>query len=85
MQMAEQLIESMTTEWEPEQYTDEYRDALENSIEEKIEHRDKAAPAPSKKTRPSNVVHLVSVLQKSIQQSRERQKRQAGDENASNV
>ena len=28
MQMAEQLIESMTTA-EPEQYTDEYRDALE--------------------------------------------------------
>ena len=69
MQMAEQLIESMTTEWEPEQYTDEYRDALENLIEEKIEHGDKAAPAPSKKKRPSNVVDLVSVLQESIQQS----------------
>ena len=35
MQMPEQHIESMTTEWEPEQYTDEYRDALENSIEGK--------------------------------------------------
>jgi DNA end-binding protein Ku len=69
MQMPEQLIESMTTEWEPEQYSDEYRDALENSIEKKIEHGDKAAPAPSKKTRPSNVVDLVSVLQESIQQS----------------
>jgi len=69
MQMAEQLIESMTTAWEPEQYTDEYRDALENLIEEKIEHGDKAAPAPSKKKRPSNVVDLVAVLQESIQQS----------------
>jgi DNA end-binding protein Ku len=69
MQMAEQLIESMTTDWKPEQYTDEYRDALENLIEEKIEHGDKAAPAPSKTKRPSNVVDLVSVLQKSIQQS----------------
>ena len=69
MQMAEQLIESMTTDWKPEQYTDEYRDALENLIEEKIEHGDKAAPAPSKKKQPSNVVDLVSVLQKSIQQT----------------
>ena len=69
MQMAEQLIESMTMAWEPEQYTDEYRDALENLIEEKIEHGDKAAPAPSKKKRPSNVVDLVAVLQESIQQS----------------
>jgi DNA end-binding protein Ku len=67
--MAEQLIESMTTEWKPEQYTDEYRDALENLIEEKIEHGDKAAPAPPKKKRPSNVVDLVSILQESIQQS----------------
>jgi len=69
MQMPEQLIESMTTEWEPERYTDEYRDALENLIEEKIEHGDKAAPAPSKKKQPPNVVDLVSVLQKSIQQT----------------
>ena len=69
MQMAEELIESMTTDWKPEQYTDEYRDALENLIEEKIEHGDKAAPAPSKKKQPSNVVDLVSVLQKSIQQT----------------
>ena len=69
MQMAEQLIESMTTDWKPEQFTDEYRDALENLIEQKIEHGDKAIPAPSKKKRPSNVVDLVSVLQKSIQQT----------------
>jgi DNA end-binding protein Ku len=69
MRMAEQLIESMTTEWKPEEYTDEYREALENLIEEKIEHGDKAAPAPPKKKRPSNVVDLVSILQESIQQS----------------
>ena len=69
MQMAEQLIGSMTTDWKPEEYTDEYRGALENLIEEKIEHGDKAAPAPPKKKRPSNVVDLVSVLQESIQQS----------------
>jgi DNA end-binding protein Ku len=69
MQMAEHLIESMTTEWRPEEYTDDYRNALENLIEEKIEHGDKAAPPPSKKKRPSNVVDLVSVLQKSIEQS----------------
>ena len=69
MQMAEQLIGSMTTDWKPEEYTDEYRGALENLIEEKIEHGDKAAPAPPKKKRPSNIVDLVSVLQESIQQS----------------
>jgi DNA end-binding protein Ku len=74
MQMAEQLIESMTSEWKPQEYTDEYRDALENLIEEKIEHGDQAHPAPVAKKRPSNVVDLVSVLQESIQQSQKKAK-----------
>jgi len=39
MQMAKQLIESMTQEWKPEQYDDDYQEALEKLIEEKIESR----------------------------------------------
>ena len=74
MQMPEQLIESMTTEWESEQYTDEYCDALENLIEEKIEHGDKVGPAPSKKKQPSNVVDLVSSFRRAFSRARERQK-----------
>ncbi len=67
--MALQLIESMTTRWEPEKYTDEYRDALKDLIEEKVEHGGKATPAPPKKKKPSNVVDLVSILQKSIEET----------------
>lgn len=70
MQMAKQLIESMTKEWEPEQYNDEYHEALEKLIEEKIEHPDQAAPEPAKKRPATKVIDLVSVLQKSLQQSK---------------
>lgn len=70
MQMAKQLIESMTTDWEPEQYNDKYHEALEKLIEEKIEHPDKEAPAPAKKRQATNVIDLVSVLQESLQQSK---------------
>jgi DNA end-binding protein Ku len=70
MQMAKQLIQSMTSEWHPEQYTDEYHKALEKMIDEKIEHGGEASPAPAKKKKPTNVVDLVSVLQQSIQQTR---------------
>jgi DNA end-binding protein Ku len=70
MQMAKQLIESMTSEWHPEQYTDEYHKALEKMIDEKIEHGGEELPAPAKKKKPTNVVDLVSVLQQSIQQTR---------------
>jgi DNA end-binding protein Ku len=69
MQMAKQLIQSMTSEWKPQQYTDEYHEALEKMIEEKIEHGSEGGPAPAKKKKPTNVVDLVSVLQQSVQQT----------------
>jgi DNA end-binding protein Ku len=70
MQMARQLITSMTTDWEPKQYNDDYHKALEKLIEEKIEHPDKTAPAPAKKREATNVIDLVSVLQESLKQSK---------------
>jgi len=72
LQMARQLIDSMTTEWDPEEYTDEYHQAVEKMIEEKIEKGDASTPAPAKSRKPTNVVDLVSVLQQSIQQTKPR-------------
>jgi DNA end-binding protein Ku len=77
MQMAKQLIQSMTAEWSPEQYTDEYHKALEKMIEEKIEHGGEEAPVPAKKKKPTNVVDLASVLQQSIQQTQAKPKAHA--------
>jgi DNA end-binding protein Ku len=68
MQMAKQLIESMSSEWDPSQYSDEYHHALEKMIEKKIESGGKAAPPPAKKKRPTNVVDLMSVLQQSLRE-----------------
>jgi DNA end-binding protein Ku len=70
MQMARQLISSMSSDWKPEEYTDEYHRALEKLIEEKIEHPDHALPKPAKKREATNVIDLVSVLQKSLQQTK---------------
>jgi DNA end-binding protein Ku len=69
MQMAKQLIESMTSKWQPEQYTDEYHKALEKMIEAKIEDGGKKSPVLAKKKKPTNVVDLVSVLQQSIRRA----------------
>jgi DNA end-binding protein Ku len=74
LQMAKQLIQSMTSEWKPEQYTDQYHRALEKMIEEKIAHGGEEAPVAAKKKKPTNVVDLVSVLQQSIQQTQANQK-----------
>ena len=74
MQMAKQLIQSMSSEWNPEQYTDQYHQVLEKIIEEKIEQGGQEARVPAKKQKPANVVDLAAVLQQSIQQTQARTK-----------
>ena len=69
LQMARALIDSMSSAWKPENYADDYRKALEKVIGEKIKKGDRSAPKPERKTRPTNVIDLVSVLQKSLDQS----------------
>ncbi len=67
--MAEALVQSMTEPWKPEEYVDDYRAALEKVIEEKVEKGDTSALKPGRKPKPTNVIDLVSVLQKSLEQS----------------
>jgi len=67
LQMAEALVKSMSGKWNPEEFVDEYREALEKVIEEKVEKGGKLPPVKSKKVKPTNVIDLVSVLQKSLE------------------
>lgn len=69
LQMAEALIDSMSGEWEPEEFVDEYKAALEKVIEEKVEKGDKAAPKAVRKVKPTNVIDLVAILQQSLDES----------------
>jgi len=69
MNMAQQLIESMSTAWDPHKYQDDYRETLEKIIENKIEKGGKQPPPPGKKSRLPNFVDLVSVLQQSIKET----------------
>jgi DNA end-binding protein Ku len=69
LEMAGVLVASMSSEWRPEKYHDEYKDALEKLIEEKVEKGDKATPKPVRRPKATNVIDLVSVLQKSLKQS----------------
>ena len=70
MKMARQLIDSMTSDWEPDQYNDEYHEALEKLIEEKIEHPDQKTRGQTRKLKPTKVIDLVAVLQESLQHSK---------------
>jgi DNA end-binding protein Ku len=70
LQMAEQLIESMTSNWKPADYQDEFRQRLSAIIKKRI----KSAGATTKLEEPeheedaaTNVVDFMSLLQKSLE------------------
>src|SRR5438105_9982770 len=70
MNMAKSLIGSMTSKWQPEKYKDDYREALMEVIEEKVEAGGKEIEEkPRKAPKPTKVIDLVSVLQKSLEQT----------------
>ncbi|HEY5803515.1 MAG TPA: Ku protein [Lysobacter sp.] len=69
MAMAEQLIDSMTSEWKPKDYHDEFRERLSSIIKKRI----KSAGATTKFEEPehredaaTNVVDFMSLLQQSL-------------------
>jgi DNA end-binding protein Ku len=69
MTMAKSLIDSMSGKWNPEKYKDDYREALMDVIEEKVEAGGKEIEEkPRKAPKPTKVIDLVSVLQKSLEE-----------------
>jgi len=63
--LAEEIIDRMTGEFEPEQFEDRY----ENAMIELIRSKQAGLPAPKEKVsaRPANVVNLMDALRKSIE------------------
>ena len=68
MDMARALIGSMSAKWDPEKYHDDYREAVMKVIEEKVEHGgEELEEKPKKAPKPTKVIDLVAVLQKSLE------------------
>jgi len=71
MDMAEQLVENMTNEWDPGKYKDEYRDALLAWIDQKVKSGG-VEPVPTKEkeeTASADVIDLMSKLKQSLAQT----------------
>ena len=70
MDMAKQLIGSMTGKWAPDDYHDEFRARLEAVIKKKMKSKGALAKAEDEPEAPedttTNVVDFMSLLQKSI-------------------
>ena len=72
--MAEQLIESLATPFEPDQLHDDYRQALRELIEKKAAGREIAAAPEVEKTEPQ-VIDLMAALQKSLHEAKRQRPR----------
>jgi len=67
MAMAASLVDSLSGDFDPTEFTDQYREALESLIEAKVEGRD-LVPAPETEVAGGGkVVDLVAALQASIE------------------
>src|SRR5439155_19670364 len=70
LNMSKSIIERISSKWEPEKYRDDYREVLMEVIEEKVEAGGKEIEEkPRKAPKPTKVIDLVSVLQKSLEQN----------------
>lgn len=68
LSMAEQLIESMRSDWDPKRYRDTYKDALVALLEKKAK-TGKLPPIEKSKRPRENVVDLMTLLKKSISET----------------
>lgn len=69
VEMAEQLIGSLTAEFDPTKYRDEYRDRVLDLIERKAEGEEITIQAPSEE--PAKVPDLMAALEASIKAARD--------------
>jgi len=67
--MAGSLIDSLTAEFDPDQYTDEYREALEAVIQAKVEGQEVVQPA-AEQPQGGAVLDLMAALRASVEAAR---------------
>lgn len=86
VEMAERLIDGMVEAWEPARYKDEYRDDLLALIRRKSKSAGKAegeAVAPAARAPKAQVVDLMALLKKSVEEGGRRTRRTTDPSRAS--
>jgi len=69
--MAEQLVASMTGEFDPANFADDYREALMAVIEKKVGGE---KPEPAARAEPTNITDLMAALEASVSAARQDRK-----------
>lgn len=77
MTMAGQLIESMTSKWDPKRYHDEYRESLMAWIHKKAKSGKVAAidaPEDKQEEKGGKIIDIMSLLKKSVEKQKSKKK-----------
>ncbi|HYP24152.1 MAG TPA: hypothetical protein VEV43_11300 [Actinomycetota bacterium] len=77
VKMARQLIQQLSSSWDPEAFRDEYRAALEELVEKKVEGQEIAIAAEPEEE-PTKVVDLMEALKASVEQAKKAKESGAG-------
>jgi DNA end-binding protein Ku len=65
VEMAKQLIQSLTSDFEPDKYRDEYREELLDLLQKKAEGKEVVA-APTEEPKPTKAPDLMAALEESL-------------------
>jgi DNA end-binding protein Ku len=77
LEMAEQLIDTMESEWKPEQYKDEYRETLMKWIHQQIEGGESTTVGEAEETEEKEdgkVIDMMALLKQSMEKHAESKK-----------
>lgn len=69
-QIAEQLVEALSSEFEPDKYEDTYTQQVRELIEAKAEGQEDVVLAAAEEPEAPRVINLMEALEKSLQQTR---------------
>ena len=72
--MAEQLIDSLTRDFDPAAYRDEYREQLLALIERKAEGKEVLSAPPPEEPQPTGAPDLMSALEESLAAAKSKRK-----------
>ncbi len=73
LSMAENLVEAMAMDFEPNEFKDEYKEALDQIVEAKVEGREDLVEAPEPEAE-TTVVDLMATLKESVARAKEGEK-----------
>jgi len=72
IEIAKQLVNGMTTKWDPKDYHDVFRETLTKWVEAKIHHKKVSSKKTKTNLKKSNVIDFVDLLKKSLERNKQK-------------